>query len=189
MPGGYTIQVLNGRTGCNDYVVAQSCATGTSITFAPANDGTGLAVWELAAPPPPPPTTQYFANGVYEIVSTLRAAGCNGAAALGPDTCATNNVFMQAAGKAPPGSPPHGRFPAGAEPVACADRADLPLLCAANWTLVYLPGAPNPNTYDVVSTARNGTCNSYLSCASCPGDVIDMYNQVSSRHPPSGTCQ
>ena len=101
VPGGYTIQVLNGRTGCNDYVVAQSCATGTGITFAPANDGTGLAVWELAAPPPPPPTTQYFANGVYEIVSTLRATGCNTTAALGPDTCATNNVFMQAAGKAP----------------------------------------------------------------------------------------
>ena len=49
---------------------------------------------------------------------------------------------------------------------------------AGLWTLTLLPDAPNPNTYEVVSTARVGSCNQYLSCGDCSTNYADLYNEV-----------
>lgn len=49
---------------------------------------------------------------------------------------------------------------------------------SGGWTFTYLYGSTYQNTYEVVSTARNGVCNAFLSCTACYADTVDLYGIV-----------
>ena len=196
--GGYTMTVVNGRDGCADYVAAQACNTSIYLEFVMGNIG-ALTVWELI--PPPVVTTPYFTNGVYQIANTNRAANCATTSVLGVGPCADGDevVAMQATGLALDSTALRQHWICTSLPckrvtslfMVAADRPRHPRvrvrkesgtsqesLHAGNWTLTLLPGAPSPNTYEVVSTSRNGTCDSFLSCTNCAANIVDVYGVV-----------
>lgn len=60
-------------------------------------------------------------------------------------------------------------------------KVDVP---SGGWTFTYLFGSANQNTYEVVSTARNGACYAFLSCTDCTNNLVDVYRVVSIAFPP-----
>ena len=100
--GGYTITIVQGREGCNDILTAATCTGATALTFAAANDGSGLQVWTVTPPAAPPAMAPYFTNGNYQIVNTARAACTQ---YLGAGVCNDgNDVFMTTGGDVCPAS-------------------------------------------------------------------------------------
>ena len=80
------MQILTGRAGCGDYLTSVACGDTESgnvnlVTFAPANDGSGLQIWNVVAPTPPAPVTQILANGNYYIA---RCESCTAPSSLAP---------------------------------------------------------------------------------------------------------